>query len=68
MLNDEDKPEMLRGPLERVVLLSKLLDMGQPKAILGLAIDPPDLGALETSILSLKEVFCHSILSLYFVT
>ena len=38
----EHKPEMLRAPLEKVVLDTKLLNMGPPKEILALAMDPPD--------------------------
>ncbi|CAL7951071.1 unnamed protein product [Xylocopa violacea] len=48
-------PEILRAPLENVVLKTKLLDMGEPKAILALSLDPPDLGNLERTILLLKE-------------
>lgn len=46
---------MLRSPLENLVLKAKLLDMGEPKAILALSLDPPDLGNLERTILLLKE-------------
>ncbi|CAD1468090.1 unnamed protein product [Heterotrigona itama] len=54
-LSQEVSPEILRAPLENVVLKSKLLDMGEPKAILALSLDPPDLGNLEKTILILKE-------------
>lgn len=47
MFSDESVPEILRCPLEHLVLNSKLLDMGEPKAILALAMDPPDLSNLE---------------------
>uniref|UniRef100_A0A1A9WJJ3 Probable ATP-dependent RNA helicase spindle-E n=1 Tax=Glossina brevipalpis TaxID=37001 RepID=A0A1A9WJJ3_9MUSC len=49
-------PEMLRCPLENVVLKSKLLDMGSPPNILALTMSPPDLSAIQNTILTLKEV------------
>ncbi|XP_076750927.1 tudor domain containing 9 protein spindle E [Xylocopa sonorina] len=55
MLPREVLPEILRAPLENLVLKTKLLDMGEPKAILALSLDPPDLGNLERTILLLKE-------------
>lgn len=48
--------EMLRCPLEQLVLRVKILDLGEPKAILGLALEPPNLEDIETTILLLKEV------------
>ncbi|OAD56842.1 putative ATP-dependent RNA helicase spindle-E [Eufriesea mexicana] len=56
ILPQEVLPEILRAPLENLVLKAKLLDMGEPKAILALSLDPPDLGNLERTILMLKEV------------
>lgn len=55
ILPQEVSPEILRSPLENVILKSKLLDMGEPKAILALSLDPPNLGNLERTILLLKE-------------
>ncbi|KOC61958.1 putative ATP-dependent RNA helicase spindle-E [Habropoda laboriosa] len=55
MMPQEVAPEMLRSPLENVVLKAKMLDMGDPKAILALSLDPPDLANLENTILLLKE-------------
>ena len=52
---DEAEPEMLRAPLENVVLKSKMLNMGEPMALLALCLDPPDLSNLERTILTLKE-------------
>ncbi|XP_023227156.1 ATP-dependent RNA helicase TDRD9-like [Centruroides sculpturatus] len=49
-------PEMNRSPLEQLVLMSKKLDIGEPKAVLALAIDPPKLEDIERAILVLKEV------------
>lgn len=46
---------MLRCPLEKVVLETKMLDMGEPKALLALALDPPNLSDIERTILVLKQ-------------
>ncbi|XP_015591096.1 probable ATP-dependent RNA helicase spindle-E [Cephus cinctus] len=54
-LPEEGAPEMLRAPLEHLVLNAKCLDMGEPKAILALSLDPPDLSNLERTVLILKE-------------
>jgi len=40
-----------------LVLKTKKLDIGEPKAILGLALAPPNLDEIERTILSLKEVY-----------
>lgn len=48
--------EMLRCPLENAVLKAKLLDMGPPPDILGLAMTPPNLSDIHNTILTLKEV------------
>ncbi|KAJ4435831.1 hypothetical protein ANN_18450 [Periplaneta americana] len=55
VLEDEATPEILRCPLDRLVLQAKLFDMGEPKALLALALDPPDLTNLENTVLMLKE-------------
>ena len=52
----ECPPEMIRSPLENVILKAKLLDMGSPAAILGLALDPPNKSDINNSILVLKEI------------
>ncbi|XP_012935222.1 ATP-dependent RNA helicase TDRD9 [Aplysia californica] len=49
-------PEMQRSPLEGLILKTKLFDMGEPKALLALALSPPKLEDIERTILSLKEV------------
>ncbi|XP_072819932.1 ATP-dependent RNA helicase TDRD9 isoform X1 [Vicugna pacos] len=49
-------PEMLRCPLGNTVLKVKLLDMGEPRALLATALSPPSLSGLERTILLLKEV------------
>jgi ATP-dependent RNA helicase TDRD9 len=56
VLEDDAVPEILRCPLERVVLQAKLFEMGEPKALLALSLDPPDLTNLENTVLLLKEV------------
>ena len=67
VLEDEGVPEILRCPLERVVLQTKLFDMGEPKALLALSLDPPDLTNLENTILLLKEVslLCTTVYQLF---
>ncbi|KAM8783555.1 ATP-dependent RNA helicase TDRD9 [Rhynchonycteris naso] len=49
-------PEMLRSPLGSTILKVKLLDMGEPRALLATALSPPSLGDIERSVLLLKEV------------
>lgn len=50
-------PEILRAPLEKVVLAAKMLNFNEPPmAILALAINPPDLKNIESTIWFLKEV------------
>lgn len=49
-------PEMKRCPLELTVLKVKKLNLDEPKAMLGICLDPPDLGDIERAILVLKEV------------
>lgn len=45
-----------RCPLDNLVLKTKLLDMGEPIAILSQALSPPNLDDIERTILILKEV------------
>ncbi|XP_004584571.2 ATP-dependent RNA helicase TDRD9 isoform X1 [Ochotona princeps] len=49
-------PEMLRCPLGSTILKVKLLDMGEPRALLATALSPPSLGDIERTVLLLKEV------------
>jgi ATP-dependent RNA helicase TDRD9 len=42
--------------LDRVVLQAKQLNIGEPKSILALAFEPPNLNDIEVTILKLKEV------------
>lgn len=52
----EELPEMSRCSLSRIVLMSKILDMGTPKQLLAGAMDPPSLNNIVLTILSLKQV------------
>ncbi|KAL8168900.1 UNVERIFIED_CONTAM: ATP-dependent RNA helicase tdrd9, partial [Gekko kuhli] len=47
---------MLRCPLENTVLKVKLLDMGEPRALLATALSPPSISDIERTILLLKEI------------
>uniref|UniRef100_T1JGF2 Probable ATP-dependent RNA helicase spindle-E n=1 Tax=Strigamia maritima TaxID=126957 RepID=T1JGF2_STRMM len=49
-------PEMKRCPLESIILHTKILQLGEPKSLLALALDPPKLGDIERSVLTLKEI------------
>ncbi|XP_064600454.1 ATP-dependent RNA helicase TDRD9-like isoform X1 [Liolophura sinensis] len=55
-IQEHGVPEMQRCPLERLILEVKLLDLGEPKAILALALSPPRLEDIEKTVLFLKEV------------
>ncbi|CAH0391453.1 unnamed protein product [Bemisia tabaci] len=50
------QPEICVNPLDRVVLKTKVLDMGPPIAILAAALDPPDLSNIEMTVATLKEL------------
>lgn len=56
VLNETGIPEMVRSPLDRVVLKSKQLDMGAPHAVLATAMDPPNLEDIQNTVLQLKEL------------
>ena len=56
LLPCEHVPEMKRAPLDKVILDTKMLDMGPPKEILALALDPPDLKNIKTTVLHLKDM------------
>ncbi|KAK9877509.1 hypothetical protein WA026_018618 [Henosepilachna vigintioctopunctata] len=56
-MDKESTPEILRAPLESVTLQAKMLDFNEePKAILALAINPPNLSNIEKTVLRLKEI------------
>lgn len=48
VIPDEHEPDMRCAPLDKVILDTKLLDMGSPKELLALALDPPELGNIKT--------------------
>lgn len=55
-LRQSAQPELLRSPLENVVLKAKMLDMGPPHQLLALAMDTPKLSNVANTILVLKEL------------
>lgn len=55
-LPESAQPELLRSPLENVVLKAKMLEMGPPHQILALAMDTPKLSNVANTILVLKEL------------
>lgn len=62
-MSQKSVPEILRAPLERVVLQAKMLNLHEtPQQILALAINPPNLKNIEMTILTLKEVCSHKTL------
>lgn len=50
---------MSRCSLSRIVLMSKILDMGTPKQLLAGALDAPSLKNIVLTILSLKQVMFY---------
>lgn len=51
------EPEMLRTPLQRLVLLTKMLELEiPPHGVLALAINPPAFDNIKQTICLLKEV------------
>lgn len=58
-LEENPKPEMLRAPLDKIVLKIKKYDeyfKGSPKEVLSMAVQPPKLDKIETTIIRLKMV------------
>ena len=55
-LDEYAVPEMQRCSLESVILKVKMLDLGDPRSILSLALSPPDLHNIERTVLLLKEI------------
>lgn len=53
---DYSTPQMQRCPLDLLVLQTKILDLGEPKAVLALALSPPNLDEIERTLLNLKEI------------
>ncbi|XP_072346035.1 ATP-dependent RNA helicase TDRD9 [Scyliorhinus torazame] len=58
---DHAVPEMQRCPLGSTVLKVKLLEMGEPRALLASALSPPNLRDIERTVLLLKEVGALSV-------
>uniref|UniRef100_A0AAY4CCJ2 ATP-dependent RNA helicase TDRD9 n=1 Tax=Denticeps clupeoides TaxID=299321 RepID=A0AAY4CCJ2_9TELE len=54
-------PEMLRSPLDRIMLKVKLLQMGEPRSVLSTSLSPPKLSDIERTILQLKEIGALSV-------
>ncbi|MEN2496405.1 MAG: ATP-dependent RNA helicase tdrd9 [Marteilia pararefringens] len=55
-LPDYPVPEIQRCPLQQTILKAKLLDMGEPRSLLGNLLSPPSVNDIELSILRLKEI------------
>ncbi len=55
-LPQDTRPEMLRSNLETVVLQLKKLNLGTPKELLSMALDPPVVSGIERAVANLKEV------------
>ncbi|XP_053562180.1 ATP-dependent RNA helicase TDRD9 [Bombina bombina] len=51
-----DQRKAFRSPLGRTILKVKLLDMGEPRALLATALSPPYIDDIERTILLLKEM------------
>ena len=49
-------PEMLRVPLEEMVLQIKVLDLGAVREFLGSAVNPPEMKSIEASLASLRSL------------
>lgn len=55
-MKETQPPELLTSPLENIILKAKVLDMGRPDEILGLAMDKPNLSDIGDTILLLKQI------------
>lgn len=55
-MQESSIPELLLTPLENVILKAKAFELYEPHIILGLAMDPPKLNDIATTILVLKEL------------
>ncbi|UJR29861.1 hypothetical protein I4U23_017409 [Adineta vaga] len=55
-LSSYQKPALVQQSLDRVILQAKKLNIGEPKAILALALEPPNINDIEITILKLKEL------------
>ena len=55
---DYQLPEMLRTPLEELVLQIKILRLGEVMPFLLRAIEPPSQKAVDNAVRCLKELVC----------
>jgi ATP-dependent RNA helicase TDRD9 len=55
-LPQDHKPEIQRVPLTKVQLDVKMLEMGSPKDLLALAMDPPRMRNIQRTVLDLKDL------------
>lgn len=55
-MDESAVPELIRTPLENIVLKAKILNMGSPQALLALAMDVPKLCDVANTILILKAL------------
>lgn len=62
-LRDHAICELRRAPLDPMILQLKMFDMGAPKELLALAIEPPSMGDIVLSIRSLKHMGALSLFS-----
>ena len=54
-MDDFSSPEILRIPLEKIILKIKVWDCGEPEKILGRAIQPPNIRHIDTAINNLQN-------------
>ncbi len=56
--NQEDfsTPEILRVPLEKLILRVKVFNRGEPEEILGRALQPPNMKHIESAIINLQNM------------
>jgi HrpA-like RNA helicase len=64
-LADYQVPEMLRTPLEELILQIKILKMGAVAAFLNKALEPPSETAVLNAITSLHQLVCVKIITQY---
>ena len=54
-IEDFSSPELVRTPLEKLILKIKVWDCGEPDKILGRAIQPPNIRNIEAAISNLQN-------------
>ena len=55
-LSSYPKPTLVQESFDRVVLQAKRLNIGEPKSILALALELPNINNIRVTILKFKEV------------